>query len=454
MNIKNAPSVIFAAILIMANHPFKREVEAQGLEVAASIGAEQLMNNVIDKARTAIVSIIEKLDDSVGSATFLTKMQLTNILSELDFRSKEVIGKTFSEVNQSQKVFFSNLVSTINDLNSLGDRVADNADGVLKRSQMLLAMVPFADKEPRLSTQYPKIALDKDILSNKNIEVSFGGSFLAHGTPQLILEDKKCTVKSSSDFGVKFSCDVPDSWFNAPASSQYIRNIDGTLSVALEQNFWKKLTGLLHSNIDYKTYVVNVSVIPEKFAVITTKLIQTNVVNVFQSRSSLFDSGARHCVSGSSSITNLSPAAPGWQIDVNSINVLKNSCNNGGALAINVTASGFQVRAWGNNSGSCGPFGIGKDARGWCNGTVSWKESSPQAAPTELSIPPKDVSWGERVVTPLPDRATKIITKIRMFDGKVREYEQTGGNEFFKYTLSPDNSTVSIEPKELKEAFK
>jgi hypothetical protein len=422
-------------------------------EIAASIGVSELMNGVVDNLRNSLTALLDKIDNSVSSSTYLARMNLQILLSDLEFRSKEVIGKSFSELNNSQKVFFSNLRTTVRDFEALGDKLTENGDMLIQRGELMLSLIPFADKEPRLLRNGPRVITDNFISSNKRIDLTFNGSFMVHAKPELELEGKKCDLKKSSDVALTFNCDLEAIQTRDKAAGQYRERLDGKLDLALQRGFWSYIKGIFSTDIESKEYSVSLAVVPHVIGSFTATVVQVNSKTTGADRTLPFDSGARHCVSGSSRHHNISPQGAGWSIDPNSVRTTQNSCNNGGAVAQNVTTQGFQILAWGNNRGSCGPFGI-KDARGWCNGTIHWREQREDPAPTKIDLPPVAIAWGDQRVISLPERSQSFVGTMRMFDGRIFEFNSNSRNDFISFDVDAGGTAITIAPVEISRAFK
>jgi hypothetical protein len=423
---------------------------AQTDPVTAIAGGEA-MRGVIDNLRSSIIEILNKLDDSVGSATFVTRMNLQVLLGDLEYQGSKLADKTFSQISAEQQKFFSNARATVREIEMSGGNVAEKADQVLKRSEFLLGMVPFSDKEPRLKSRLPRAIISSEIKDGRPLEVKFDGSWLAHGNPELIIKESACKISDQTEVSARFSC----TGLAAPAASGgYLGTLEGSVRFEGQNGFWRRLASWFGGSLDKKSYPVSIDVLPDQFATLTVVAQQENFSEKRNERSQPFDTGARHCISGPSTTVNISTSGPEWRLDPASIRVHVASSNGSGAHQINnVTTSGFQLRAWASNSGSCGPFGI-KDARGWHNGTIFWAETTQVSSRADVNVGTQTLLWGERKVVKLPERTRAFLASVRMFDGKIREFSATSRDEFLFVDADINNLQVAFEGSPLKSAFK
>jgi hypothetical protein len=217
--------------------------------------------------------------------------------------------------------------------------------------------------------------------------------------------------------------------------------LDGTINVALPSGFWESIGALFTgSATKYKEYVFSSKILPEVAATIDVVYVRNEDRQTATQRAQAFDTGARNCTSGSFQRLGINVQAPGWSIVPNSISVQKHSCNNGNAIAEKISHLGFELFAWGHNSGKCVKIAGIKDARGWCNGHVSWQETRVDAAPIEIKSLPRDVKWGESVVIPLDGNIAKYTARINLFNGRRIEIGSPDAKEFFILKRVSNNS--------------
>ena len=421
------------------------------IDPVTAIAGGEAMRGVIDNLRSSVIEIINKLDDSVGSATFVARMNLQVLLGDIEYQASKVSDKTFSQLSTEQQKFFSNARATVREIELSSGNLAEKADQILQRSEFLLGMVPFSDKEPRLRSRLPRAVISTALKEGVPLEVEFDGSWLAHGSPELTLMGGTCKIANQTEVSASFSC----VGLKSPAASNgYLGSLEGSVRFQDQNSFWKRVISWLGGSLDRKSYPVSIDVLPDKFAQVTIVAQQENFTEKRNDRSLPFDTGARHCISGPSTTVNISTSGPDWKLDPASIRVQVALSNGSGAHQINnVTAAGFQLRAWASNSGSCGPFGI-KDARGWHNGTVFRTETTQVSSRADVNVGDQPLMWAERKVIKLPDRTRAFVASLRMFDGKVREFTNNFKDELLSIESDVNNVQLTIETASPKAAFK
>jgi hypothetical protein len=340
------------------------------------LAAESAMNGIVDNLRNSLEQLLTKLDQSVGSGTFLVRMQLSNLLGELNYHASLILNKTFGELDKQQQTFFRNTQQTIADLQGMGDHIAENADRVTERVEFAIASVPFTKTEPRLRLVAPRV-IDSSQTSLP-VRLTFDGSWLANGKPELAMTGASCKLTDLAEPKAIFECPAAVFAGEVRASVRYAM---GKFSAVEEQGFWDRVWTFFGSKPEMKDYPVSIGVVLSKLGhvkVAVTAIVESDESN---RRSAHYDTGARHCAWGSDTTVSITPAGPEWTIDVNSIALVLESGER--SELRNVTPSGFQVYAVGHNSGNCVKVmgqTVSYDARGWANG-----ERFPKCRPAKYS---------------------------------------------------------------------
>ncbi len=418
----------------------------------ATIAAGTAVNQVIDNLRSSVLEILDRLDQSVSSGTFLARMQANTLLSELDYYSGKFTNNTFEQLDKTQQTVFVNMRQSLAELQSLVDNSTADADKIAQRFEFLVGTIPLTSKEPRLRTSYPRVVTEA--MATKPLRITFDGSWLANAAPRLVLGDTECKPTELTEPTVTFEC--PAEAF-APSGADGIRYVSGLFSAAEPQSWWERLLNFMGRNPDVKSYQTSVGIVQNdvgKFAVKATALVSTRADN---SRNERYDTGARHCVWGSETTLNVSPSGPEWTIDVNSIHLVLES----GEMSKlqNVTPKGFQVYAVGHNSGSCvrdpitGTI-IARDGRGWANGYVTFTEFKSVDTPNEMALFEGTIPWGDRKVVELPDRVQTYLIDVVYFDKAHKQYNSPETDEFLAILRDAGNKSLSLAPKPLKDAFR
>ncbi len=419
-------------------------------QAATTIVAGTVMGGLIDDLKKSILEIIERTDQSVSSATFLTRMQMQILLTELENQANSVVGKTFGEIDETQQKFFINARQTIAELQDMGNSILDNTDQVLQRTEFAISAVPFTSQEPRLRSHEPRV-LRRTGGTGSDPIVTFDGSWLANGNPTLSIAGEECKIIDLKEPRVQFSC--PSKLFSGDPS-EMIR-LTGEFQ-AVEELSWGEWIKSFFSKPKIKAYPVSIAVVPETIGnadVSVTRLVESREESP---RTHPYDTGARHCTWGSETLVNITPA-PGWMIDQSSVRVVAESSNGGNREVRNLTNAGFQVYARGLNSGNCvSAFGqtISKDARGWDNGKIFWTEYRMVDKSETFPAFSGALRWGDSRVVELPDRTTGFLIKLNVFDGTIREYNGPSVDNIITIEQDGGNRSLMLRPSRLETAFR
>lgn len=421
---------------------------AQGPVEVVAAGAA--VSGIVDNLRGSILEILKKLDRSVSSGTFLAKMQLSNLLAEVDFHAAGLLGKTFGQLDTGQQRFFSNARQTVADIRAMGDRLPDNVDQITQRVEFVVGTFPFMDLEPRLRSVTPRVIEARS--SDQPVRFSLDGSWLANGSPRLSFAGTECRLTGLAEPKATYDC--PAELFSGHVSFG-VRYVNGTFSAVQPQGWWKKVKNFFGSRPDIKSYPVSIGIVSSTFGTLRASAAALTRQRETNRRTASYDTRARRCSRGSEPILKLSPAGPDWVIDIDSISLVRSSGE--GSELRNVTPEGFQVYAVGDNGGDC-PSGPGTtvayDVRGWATGQVDWTETRSVARPTSSILFGGEMLWGDSKVLPLPDAVQSYVVTVEFFDGKMRDYVAPASDEFFTLERDDANHSLKLGPRSLADAFK
>lgn len=437
-------SCLIAGVAICGG-PSPMPAHAQVAPAAITAGAA--VNHMVDNLRNALLDIIAKLEQTVSSGTFLARMQANNLLAELDHHASAVMGKTFEQLTEQQQRFFRGAQQTVAEVQAMNERMADNLDRIAQRFEAAVANAPFGQAEPRMQQASPRVLTLSQAAGL--VRLTFDGSWLAHGTPSLKIGDTACRLTDLADPRVTFEC--PAKAFEGPAGAA-VRYVTGTFTARQKPGWGERLLpAFLTTTPKVKAYPVSVGVVRNDFARVKVSAVVVQEVEETRQRRMDYDTGARHCVWGSDTLVNISPAGPEWTIDVTSIGLVLSS---GGRSELrNVTPKGFQVYAVGHNRGKCGPFGI-KDARGWANGHVVWTERRTVSRPENRHVFEDLLVWGGARVIPLPEKVRNYVVAVTFFDARTREYNAALRDERLRLEQDDQSRSLRITPLAMSEVFR
>jgi hypothetical protein len=444
---------IFAVLFVLALAGVSVPARAQVAAATAVIAGEAVMSGVMSDLSNSIQQALDRLDMSVSSGTFLMRMQLQILLAEVESRASVVVGKTFKELDESQQRFFIEARVTLDEVERKGENLLEDADALVQRVEFLLGNTFVVGHEPRLRSHEPRVVISSGEGDAGMLNVRFSGSWLANGVANLRFGDTSCKLLDSKEPSLGFDC--PNTLFVAKDA---LRRARGDLVVVGDQNWWDSIVSFFGGGTKTKTYPVSIEVLPPNFGDVAVNAAYAVSREERKAHAPMpFDSGAQHCVWGSSQLQNITPAA-GWQIDVASgVQVSVNSSSDGKHEIRNLTGAGFQFYAEGRNKGRCRRVlgeTVSRDARGWHNGTLSWTEVRTVIETASGELLNASLGWGDSRVVQLPDTTSSFVVHLKRFDGSVNEYNSVAADDFLMISRDEAGNSLKIAPRRLKDAFR
>lgn len=429
----------------------KRHLTGMGLAIALSISATQAhavantvaMGGLIQQTEQSASNIIADLDNVVSARAFQVRTEMMFLISELNAMSGELVGKTFGELDESQKTFFENAQIRLDEIDTMIGNGFDQADDIVDHAEHIVAQVPFTKKEPRVRTTAPTYLASYAGDGNDSTVITIQGSFLNHGDPILTMGTAQCDLKAHADNEAMFLC--PSAQFVA---FDNVNHIAGTLNVVKKRSWWNKLWG----KKDYKDYRVATTVVPEKMADFTVTAVVNTIEFETRKRQGKWGHVNPHCRRHKTTVTSFGPAGEGWKIQPETIALRKSNSRRGSHRLENVSENGFQVRASAKNKGDC--IWPTRDARGAEEGYVTWVEKKPKTVPVKETLGEGELAWGKDMAIDLFDKELVgykvIVTKIT---GDELIFIGEGSRDWATVTVDANQTSLLLSPKSLKDAM-
>lgn len=118
--------------------------------VSLAIGADTAISDIINNAKNALTSSISQLSSSVSRNSMEIRQHLEITVQLLDQLGQALIGKTFQDLNDTQKLFFTNLNNSLTAFQDTSRITLDRVDDTLNNLNSTLGTIPLADRNPRL----------------------------------------------------------------------------------------------------------------------------------------------------------------------------------------------------------------------------------------------------------------------------------------------------------------
>jgi hypothetical protein len=418
-------------ISVSINNP-----QAQVAEIAGSATVDTLITNV----KNGISELISEAEASATVVGFSFASDANILIQNLDILGKELSGKVFSDLNRSQQSALSNAAAVLAETDKkLQERIRD-VNNIIDSLGAELSRLPLADDRPLLKRYSPSYILNNDA----SYDINFDGSLLNTDSIKLQFGAVPCQKISSVENSLKFNC--PAEIFKNSENNWITGNIDFTKKKA-----WYNIFGQDKSY----SYSLGIMAIQEKFGdyklLVSEKVNDNNVVQRLhknQFRNS-------HCSGNRSKVWTYRPTE-GCTIDITSAKISEQSVTSKSSLEgiINLASNGFQIRGVIGNSGSCGPFGVPKDARGKIAVTATWNDICP--TPKEVDLPPAEgeIFWNNDLSFDLPQAYTKFSLEVKQLDGTKKIVKDTESHRWFTTHFDVNGKQLILKPRTVEDAFK
>lgn len=119
-------------------------------DIVATAAAGSSISGLIDQLQSVAEKIIHELDDKVGLNAFRIRQDMTLVISELNNAALELEGKTFKDLNSTQKSFFQQSEVAILVARDAVQAPLDQLGEIQVRMSDTISGLPFARKTARV----------------------------------------------------------------------------------------------------------------------------------------------------------------------------------------------------------------------------------------------------------------------------------------------------------------
>lgn len=368
----------------------------------------------------------------------------------------KLVGKTFGELTDRQQQFLEDATNTITQAKVAAQDAAIGLQDLVKQVEHVAAMIPLADKEPRVRKSSPAF-VRAPLATDPDVTLSINGSFLKHGKVALNMNGLPCKLTSHIDVSASFACPAKA----LVLKDERITHVTGAFDVEGEASWWQRVKNVFGAKMPTKTYTLPLVVVPRTLGKYAVTLTQN--VDEIESADRKGDWGQTnpHCVGQRRTTANFGPAGPGWVIDTSTI-VTSQECGRGspGHALRNVSQAGFQVESWASNTGNCvsAPWPasgyISYDARGCSAGVVRWTERKSVQVRRQVAIEPGILEWGKSVSIPITSNTVGFLVSVVQLDGTKVDLVTATPSKWFAVKKDGAGTHLIVEPFELEQALR
>jgi len=364
---------------------------------ATAIASNVLIENLAHDITTNLNSTIKQLESSATVTTFNARSDLLVVLENVNNVSSALVGKTFGELNKSQKDFFERASKFTKETQDGIEITAERIDGLVNDLGDSLARIPGANRSPYVTKYTPSYFLGSD--APKDILIK--GTLIGTGEPRLSFGKIECSKKAQTERDLRFECP-------AEIISSKEKWATGLLTVEEKQPWY-----LFFSNNKKKQYTISVASVPNTFAEFSLETYTTERITQYVDRAQDNGHTNEHC-QGPTPIAWTYTPSPGCSIDITSVSapagVSSQSTYNG---VQSLTGTGFLVTGVVRNNGSCAPRIIGQrayvDGRGTIGVNARWKDICITSTETPQPVKSGNLSWQSQLSLQLPQNLSKFV---------------------------------------------
>lgn len=435
-------AVLAAAAIALCSCPSVSVAQAQNFAASAAVGG------IIDQLRSAAGDIIHNGELAVTRGSFEVKQNAEILSQQLALIAESLRGKTFADLNDTQRQFFNNTWATLQEWRAGVNHTASKADEVVARADSLLGTLPGADRTARVVGYSPRY-LSASAL-NAPVRVNVKGSWLGSGEPALSIGGKSCSRATKNESSLEFVCQL-----SAASPASQVTLAKAKLVVEDRKGWWDRILGLFGDNTVQRSYDLGLFLVPQRLGTFSAVAVTEAEQEITQEKVEERRADNEHC-QGTRRYAWTLNATPGWAI-VSQPAVDKLS--DGDATNEGVqgwTASSFTITGKAKNSGECVKVlgqTVAYDGRGHVMLRSRWTESRKETREASVPVAIGAIDWGAEQVVALPPRTKSITIKAEQIDGQKLIDTATALRKWYRVEVDTAASRVVIRPKQLDEAL-
>lgn len=419
----------------------------------ATFAVDQSVSSATDQLKDAAEEVIHNAGNEFGRGAFTARQNAEILIQQLNVIATELEGKTFKDLNESQRLFFVNTRNTLDEMRNTTDYSVARAQQLVSQADNMLGTLPGSNRTARVLDFSPRYVLSTT--TPAPVVVSINGSWLGTGEPTLVAAGKACTRLQKTEVKLMFSCNL--------SNSSALSNLDyAKLNLVTfdRKSWWDSLVELFGGHPKKRNYELAVAVVPRTIGAFSGFATVKKAVIEERNKEQLFRNDNEHCQDTRTyNWTANIDSNDGWRLSAQPSTMLLSDSDATNEGIQGWSATGFTLQGKAKNNGSCAPRIFGHrayvDGRGHVAIRANWVETRTTFKEVEVPIELGDIQWGVEKSTTLPEGASFASVKSKLINGK--SFEDTSNDaairHWYRVSFDIKNRRVLIRPQELETAL-
>lgn len=406
---------------------------SEPVSIATSIAGSASVGLTLESIKGLVEDSIDKAQNTGDYLLFKGSTELKSVISTWESANKNLIDKTFSELNDSQRKFFNDLNATAQQLNSDIGNHLETTTQIAELTSQIVQDVKIFDGGLALFRYSPRIVYKE---MPKNVIFTIRGVNFDKADPQLILPSgnnakrvsltKQEAIYTFSNNEFKFK--ENESEFTN-LKLQYLSPSDTLIG---------KIDDVIRGRKQLKRTEISLLQLPENIGNYTISYTVTEELKEFWKGQHQFHHSGRN----SDTTQNQGPHDNGWKMVISSVTKTKEwgEAGHGCQIATN-NEFGFSIYI------SVGKIStlLNPNAPGYQHCIYTWQEYKDYK--NELILPEiyGQLKWNTDSAIVIPDNKKSLKLTINTWDGKTKIFNGTATDSFF--SIQESNNLILIKPK-------
>ncbi|TXH66553.1 MAG: hypothetical protein E6Q88_11745 [Lysobacteraceae bacterium] len=421
--------------------------QSQAVEAFA---AGQTISSIVDQVRDSANEVVHNAGLEFGNGAFAARQNAEILIQQLNLMATELEGKTFRDLNATQKAFFINIHNTLDEMKETSSYTVRQAKQLVALSDSMLGTLPGADRTARVVDFSPRYVLADQ--GARSISITIIGSWIGSGEPAMSLGDKACKRLQKTESRLMFDCIMP-----AGGTANRVEYNKLVLMTTDRQGVWGRLSSWFGSEPVKRTYELGLAVVPRTLGSFTVAADVSSEKMTEESHVETRRADNQHCWGTRTYAWDVN-ARSGWQIKDKPHTRLigDTTATDEGVQAWSQT--GFRFMGKAKNNGECiRVFGkvIARDGRGHVEIEARWVEQKPETIKTRVDVPIGEIQWGVERSIPLPEGTAFVSVSSSLIDGT--RYEDTSVDApirpWYSVSIDIENRHLIVRPRDLEYAL-
>ena len=397
------------------------------------------VGQALSKLDETLNKAIENAGKEARQTVMVAGQQARLLLETFKQNNLDVLNVAADKLDVQRRHAFEDIRVLVAEFSLNLNATADKMEDISKRIEVAIANFPLTPDTPRLLKYKPVFYAGLNV--GDQVTVLIDGSFLARGTPTLVLDAKEYKSQVQTDTNLTFL--VPASVFRTNSTTVMYKSFK--LTVYGERTsyvFWKQ------------PYPVNcwllIYALPERIGTYKVEVVKRGTARRTQAKStptietySASCDGRRDC--------HQVNAEPDWLIDTQSIGWAQEH-NDGGRFEgwRNLSAAGFCADLSAEPHGHLKtPFGCVQGTIGHISGKVKYTEYKDVEADSReaFALTGNRLVWGKDASHTMPDGTRGIIVTLKLFDGREVVYDGPTTGDVVGVEYNTQTRTLILKPK-------